>query len=237
MKFKNLLLSLIALVMLAAPGAAATTFITTVKDTNVDQVQEEAIKVFTQRKFSISEVTPYKIDFQKSSGDGFFLQARVMTVRINMLPKDGNVKLIVSEIELNNMLGARARSIDPIIPLIKTVRNAIDGTPMDSIVDESEDEKKPKVPESGLEFANARNSDGFPVISAVSKDSIAEKAGFKAGDIITEMNIRSTKDMNINELRTKINERIAGKRVVMLTFLREGKESTAKLKNPESANK
>lgn len=63
-------------------------------------------------------------------------------------------------------------------------------------------------------------------ISEVLPDSAAAKAGFKAGDVITEIN--GQKIRSFSELRAKIATSGVGKEVE-LTYLRDGKENKAKV--------
>ncbi|WP_068544917.1 Do family serine endopeptidase [Thalassotalea crassostreae] len=68
------------------------------------------------------------------------------------------------------------------------------------------------------------NQGGF--VSQVTKDSAAEKAGIKAGDIIVAVDGKKIK--SFNELRGKIGSIGAGK-TVKLTLLRDGDEETVKV--------
>lgn len=76
------------------------------------------------------------------------------------------------------------------------------------------------------------NQGGF--VEQVTKDSAAEEAGIKAGDVITKVNGKRIK--SFSELRGKIGSIGAGKDVKITVITREGKERTytATLKKPES---
>lgn len=76
------------------------------------------------------------------------------------------------------------------------------------------------------------NQGGF--VEQVAKDSAAEEAGIKAGDVITKVNGKRIK--SFSELRGKIGSIGAGKDVKITVVTREGKERTYKvtLKKPES---
>lgn len=76
------------------------------------------------------------------------------------------------------------------------------------------------------------NQGGF--VEQVVPNSAAEKAGIKAGDVITKVNGKSVK--SFSELRGKIGSIGAGKKVD-ITIIREGKEKafTIELQKPETA--
>lgn len=63
-------------------------------------------------------------------------------------------------------------------------------------------------------------------VSEVLPDSAAAKAGFKAGDVITEIN--GQKIRSFSELRAKVATSGVGKEIE-LTYLRDGKEAKAKV--------
>ena len=120
---KKLSIAIALLFIFVSTTFAAAIYTTTIKDCNVGQVQDVLIEIMTGKNFVINEVTPYKITFDKNFGDGFWTAAQNTTVRINLLERDGNVKMMVSETEkISNGWGGffeRKRSIDQLIPIIK----------------------------------------------------------------------------------------------------------------------
>lgn len=82
--------------------------------------------------------------------------------------------------------------------------------------------------ELNAEMAKAFNIDTQQgaFISEVLPDSSAEKAGLKAGDVITALN--GQKIQSFSELRAKVATSGAGKEIE-ITYLRDGKSSTAKV--------
>ena len=71
------------------------------------------------------------------------------------------------------------------------------------------------------------NKDKDIIIHSVFEDSPADKAGLKAGDIITSINNQSTENMTSAELAKKIKESKNGK--IELTYKRDNKEKKVKL--------
>lgn len=78
------------------------------------------------------------------------------------------------------------------------------------------------------------NQGGF--VQRVMPDSAAEKAGIKAGDVITKVNGQTVK--TFNELRAKIGSIGAGKKVKISVIRKDGKEKTysVTLQKSEQAN-
>ena len=67
-------------------------------------------------------------------------------------------------------------------------------------------------------------------VTEVLKDAIADKAGLKAGDVITEHNLVSIKQTGAAKMREDIERRVTGGLVSMLTVRRNGKEVIVKLR-------
>ncbi|MBQ8091527.1 MAG: PDZ domain-containing protein, partial [Pyramidobacter sp.] len=67
-------------------------------------------------------------------------------------------------------------------------------------------------------------------VTEVLKDAIADKAGLKAGDVITEHNLVSIKQTGAAKMREDIERRVTGGLVSMLTLRRNGKEVIVKLR-------
>lgn len=242
MKVKQLFLSLLLLFITATPGFAIKTFITTINNTDVEEVHNTAIPIFLERNFSIGEMTPYKIEFQKSEYRTAWKwnslegqpESCLMLVRLHTIAQGDNVKIIATEIEETNSIGKHVRSIDFIVPLIRELKSSIDGTPLDAIANEVPKKRKSDVHiksfGAGLKLAKKKNTDNFPVIEAISPESIAEKAGLKAGDVILSLNLKSVQGCNLQKLQENISDRVTKKRAVVLSYLRDGKEYVAKLR-------
>ena len=142
---KRLSIAIAMLLIFVSTSFAAAIYTTTIKDCSVEQVQDVLIEIMTGKNFVVNEVTPHKLTFDKNFGDGFWTAAQNTTVRFNLLERDGNIKMMVSETEkISNGWGGffeRKRSIDHLIPIIKEVRNSIDNTPKDEIINEAVDQQ------------------------------------------------------------------------------------------------
>ena len=222
----------VALFVLLGCNAAwgAQVFVTTVQSTDIRQVQDVSIEYMMGRNFAVDRVEEYTLTFTKGFGDGFWLASRNMVVKFNMLARDGNVKLMVTQFENSPQAWLSGqRAIEHLIPLIRNIRHSIDGTPQDQIENEAVNQgaddsdtspnKQKAVVKSGLSF------DGLNVKS-VEAGGIAEKAGLKAGDRIVEINARPADEKTLKDLDT----RLASGRSVMVVYEREGKKDVATLK-------
>jgi len=72
--------------------------------------------------------------------------------------------------------------------------------------------------------------DDSGTVTEVQKGAIADKAGLKAGDVITEHNLVSLKQTGAAKMREDIERRVTGGLVSMLTVRRDGKEVIVKLR-------
>ena len=218
----------------------AQVFTTTIRNTTVQQVREVSLAYMMGRDFAIDRVEEYTITFTKGFGDGVWTEYRNMIVKFNVLQKDDDVKLMVTQFEDSPPSHASIvvyspnlivvpyytqrrgqRAIGHLIPLIKDIRHSIDGTPLDRIVNEAADQQPEIEPikTSGLSF------DGF-IIKAIEPGSLAEKAGLQPGDTIVEINGKSADE---NALKN-IDVRLAAGRYVMITYERNGNKDLVTLK-------
>lgn len=221
---------LIAFSLTVATADAAQLFVTTIRDTNAEKAHAVILEVMTSNKFVIDDVDKYKVVFTKNYGDGFFIASQHCMVKFNMLEQEnGSLKMMVSETEYHQNLGFRARSIDPLIPLIRTIRQKLDGTDPAYIENEAptkEELAKPKPEPLGLAFGE-KTTDGFVTISSVEPNSKAAKVGLQSGDVVYEVDGRSIGDMSITALMNYIDAKISDKSSVMLAYLRGDKKDLA----------
>lgn len=138
---KKILITTAILLIFTSASFAATIYTTTIKNCSVEQVQDVLIEIMTGKNFVINEVTPYKLTFDKNFEDAF------TTVIFNLLARDANVRMIVTETEKSSYGYKSLRSINHLVPIIKEVRNSIDHTPQDEITNEAVDQ----LPGSGNE--------------------------------------------------------------------------------------
>lgn len=230
LKFLVFSLFLIPLSLSITTADAAQLFVTTIQGTNVEKAHAAILEVMTENKFIIDDVDKYKVVFTKNYGDGFFIASQHCMVKFNMLEQeDGSLKMMVSETEYHQNLGFRARSIDPLIPLIGTIRQKLDGTDPAYIENEAptkEELANPKPVPLGLAFGD-KTTDGFVAISSVEPKSKAAKVGLQTGDVIFEVDGRSVADMSVSALMKYIDGKMSDKSSVMLGYLRGDKRDLA----------
>ena len=97
---KKFFVTLALILALSSTASAASLYTTTIMDVTPEQVQDALIEIFTGKNFIIDEVTPYMVSFQKSFGDGVFLATKLNTIKCNLIERDGNVRLMVTQMEL-----------------------------------------------------------------------------------------------------------------------------------------
>lgn len=219
---KKILAGLALALLVAAPAGADALYTVTLRNVTVAQTQDVILDVMTNHKFTIEDVDPYRITFMKTFSDVFMGGARVTRSKFNLLQRDDNVKMIVSQVDdLGTM--RQARSIDHLIPYIKEIKNRLDGTPLDQIVNETNDgaaPTRPKIETLGIVMGE-RTPRGV-AIQAVAEGSRAETAGLTAGDIVTEINGRSVADFQPQALQQFIEEKDGAKGTLYVGFLRDG---------------
>ncbi len=234
---KKILIVIALILTFTSTAFAAAIYTTTIKDCTVEKVQDVLIEVMTGKNFVVNEVTPYKMTFDKNFGDGFWSAAQNTTVRFNLLARDGNIKMMVSETEkISNGWGGffeRKRSIDQLIPIIKEVRSSIDHTPKDAITNEAVDQ----LPGSGNEREKKlgltlTDKDGENVykVKAVEPGSASSDAKIFINDKILEINGRVLSSLDKDSVNSYIaNKWGAGASLVML-IEHEGEQKLITLK-------
>lgn len=220
-------------ILYSTPLFAASIYTTTIQETSVEQVQEVLIEVMTGKNFAIDEVTPYKVTFNKNFGDGFFIASRAQTVIFNLLARDGNIKMMVTQIELYQGISKRQRSIDHMIPIIKEVRNAIDGTPIDNIENEAVDQlpgggnKREK--SLGITISE-KDSRGRYLVEKIAPGSCAADKQFAVGDVIIEINGRTAAEFEKKALDSYIANKWGEGTSIIFTLDRFGETQIITLK-------
>lgn len=219
------------LLIFTSTSNAASLYITTIRECTPEQVTDTLIEVLTGKNFTINEVTPYKVTFNKSfpMGLGGYSHNNVI---FNLIERDGNVKMMVSQVAL---LGVQImqRSIDHMVPIIKEVRNSIDGTPFDAISNEavnqlpgSGNEREKKL---GISIGN-KGSEGSYRITSVEPGSVAADAGLAINDEILEINGRVLSEYDKKAVNSYISNKWgAGSSLIML-ISRDGDQKMVTLK-------
>ena len=224
---KKLFLSF-ALIMLVALSADAANILTvTILETTPEKTQDALIEVFTGKNFTIDEVNPYNVSFMKNFGDGFWTAARLNKIKCNIIPRDGNIKLMVSQIESINGVITRPRGIDHLVPLIAEVKHLLDGTPISAIANEAVDQLPGSGNERERQLGLTIGESG--TITDVASDGAANGNIF-IGDRLIEINGMTLADMDVAAIRSYIaNKWGAGSSLVMLVE-HEGEKKIITLK-------
>ena len=234
---KKLSIAIALLFIFVSTAFAAAIYTTTIKDCNVGQVQDVLIEIMTGKNFVVNEVTPYKITFDKNFGDGFWTAAQNTTVRINLLERDGNVKMMVSETEkISNGWGGffeRKRSIDQLIPIIKEVKNSIDHTPKDDIANEAVDQ----LPGSGNErekklglTLNDKDEQNVYRVKSIDPGSASSDAKIIINDKILEINGRTLSSLDKDAVTAYIANKWASGASLVILIDHEGEQKLVTLK-------
>lgn len=207
-------LALILAVFFVQAASAANILTVTIRETTPEKTQDALIEVFTGKNFTIDEVTPYNVSFTKNFGDGFWTAARLNKIKCNIIPRDGNIKLMVSQIENINGVVSRPRGVDHLMPLIAEVKTLLDGTPIDTIKNEAVDQ----LPGSGndREHKLGLTVGDAGLLTDVAKDGAASGKIF-IGDRLLEINGMDLTTMDAEAIRSYIaNKWGAGSSLVML---------------------
>jgi hypothetical protein len=217
--------------LVTGANAASRMYTTTIRDTTIPTVQETIINVFSSKGFAVTDIGPNKIDLNKTFGDGFFLAIRNRTITFTMFPREKDVRVMVTQSELNQGIVRLQNSIDHLIPLIKTVRNQIDRTPLDLIENESvnNDVVSPKEKKHGI-VINDKDAEGFYRIQSIERMSGAENAKLSVNDAIIEINGRVMSDYNKEEINTYIDNKWQEGSSLIMLISRDGEQKMITLK-------
>lgn len=211
---KKLLTTLALILALASTASAASLYTTTIMDVSAAQVQDALIEIFTGKNFIIDEVTPYMVSFQKSFGDGFFEPTKLNTVKCNLIERDGNVRLMVSQMEIIAGRTMRKRSIDHLIPMLSEVKHVLDGTPVEEVRNEAVNQLPGSGNEREKELGLVLGENGG-VIDV--KPGSAAHGKIAIGDAILEINGMSLNGMDRDAVKTYIaNKWGSGASLIML---------------------
>ena len=229
---RKLALLFILLVLFSAPAMAATIYTTTVNETVIPVVQDVILEIMMGKNFYIDEVDSNKVIVGKNFGDGIWIPTTFCKVKFNLLERDGNVKIMVTQTDTVG-LTSRQRPIDHLIPFIQEIKNKIDGPPISQISSEAVNQ----LPGSGNVREKAlgiqlgtKLESGYIVIKDVDSASMAADAGLVPGDLIVEVNGRSSKDFDVNGLKSYLANKSAQKTSILLIYSRGDHESLVTLK-------
>ncbi len=236
-KISVIILAVASIFCITAASWAASIFTTTIRNCTPEQVTDVLIEVMTGKNFVVNEVTPYKVTFDKNFGDGFWVAAQNTTVRFNLLQRDGNVKLMVTETEKYNdgwSTVERKRAIDQLVPLIQEVRNLIDHTPKDQITNEAVDQlpgsgnKREK--KLGIKLTS-KGLDGFYRVKTVEPGSFAaESKSVFINDKVLEINGQNLASLEQEAIETYIANKWGAGSSLMFLIEHEGEQKIVTLK-------
>lgn len=227
---KKLLTTLALILALSSTASAASLYTTTIMDVTPEQVQDTLIEIFTGKNFIIDEVTPYMVSFQKSFGDGVFLATKLNTIKCNLIERDGNVRLMVTQMELIGGQTMRQRSIDHLIPMLSEVKHVLDGTPVEEVRNEAVNQLPGSGNEREKELGLVLGENGE--VTDVKSGSVAH-GKIAAGDTILEINGMSLNGMDREAVKTYIaNKWGSGASLVMLV-LHDGEKDFVTVKKGE----
>jgi len=204
----------------AVPAFAESMYVVTIKNADVKKVQDVLIEVFTGKNFNLDDVSNYRVVFTKGFGDGFWVASRKCLVKCNTLERDGNVRLVVTEEEVG--AGYRRRSIDHLVPFIKEVKHAVDGTAIEAITNEAQNQ----LPESGNvreKTLGLKVSDDQKVLDVAAGS--ASQGKIFVGDRILEIDGVSAESMKKDSMTTYLNNKWGAGKSITFTVEHEGKKS------------
>lgn len=213
-------------------AGASTLFTTTIMGATIQEVQDAIIGVMTREKFTLEEVDDNKVVMGRQGPSVLFMPGAYSRVRFNMLPRDGNIKLLVNQVDSQGPQ-SQQRPIAALVPLIKEIRNKVDGTPKDQVTNEtaaaSAASGTPKGKTLGI-VLGSKNAEGFIVIDKVEAGGKGAETGLAARDVIMEVNGRSTKDFDAGSLKAYLEEKWSQKASIILVYSREGKTDLVTIK-------
>lgn len=187
----------------------------------------------TREKFTLEEVDDNKVVVGKQGASVLFIPGAYSRVRFNMLIRDTNVKLMVNQVD---SLGpeSQQRPVAPLVPLIKEIRNRVDGTPKEQITNETVITVAAATNQAGKSLGirlGKKNTEGYIVIEKVEPGSKAAQNGLAALDVLLEVNGRSTKEFEVSALQAYLDEKWSQKASIVVVFSREGKTDFVTIKD------
>lgn len=215
-----------------ATGAAAKLFTTTILGTTVQQVQDVIIEVMTRENYTLEEVDDNKVIMGKQGPSVLFMPGPYSRVRFNILPRDGNIRLMVNQVDSQGPQSMQ-QTVAHLVPLIREIRNRLDGTPKEQITNETATTTSGPVAPAGKSLGirlGEKNGEGFIVIERVEPGSKAAEAGLNKLDILLEVNGRSTKEFDVKGLQAYLEEKWGQRASILLIYSREGETEIATIK-------
>ena len=232
---KKLVLCAIFILVFASSAPAANMFTTVIRETTIPVVQETIINIFSQKGFAVADVGSNKVALNKSFGDGFFTAIRNRTILFTLLQQEEDVKMMVSQNELNNGWIHLQNNIEHLIPLVQEVRSTIDGTPLDQIVNETpapSDASKPAPKKIGLTLAKPDGQEHY--VAKIEKGGEADKAGLASGTVVYEINGKVLNDMKTQrEIENYINTKWDAGASLILLYDKNGTKEMLTLKKTD----
>ncbi len=119
---KKFTLLILLLALFSTPAMAATIYTTTINETTIPRVQDVILEIMMGKNFYIDDVDANKVIVGKNFGDGIWVPTTFCKVKFNLLERDGNVKVMVTQTDTVG-LASRQRPIDHLVPFIQEIKN------------------------------------------------------------------------------------------------------------------
>lgn len=214
-------------------GSAAGLFTTTIMGTTIPEVQDVILEIMTREKYTLEEVDDNKVVVGRQGPSVLFIPGAYSRVRFNMVVRDANVRLMVNQVDSQGPQ-SQQQPIAPLVPLIREIRNRIDGTPKDQITNETATAATGTAIPAGKTLGirlGSKTPEGYIVIERVDPGSKASEIGLAALDILLEVNGRSTKEFEVKALQSYLEEKWSQKASILAIYSRDGKTELATIKD------
>lgn len=213
-------------------------YLVSIKNTTVDNVKTALTSEFKKAHYEVKINEPNRLGFKFVQGDGLFTPIQRYTVYCEMTQDSENVRIEVSK-KLAQGFFTMIEDVEDIVPIIKNVKQQIDGTPIEYIVNEHEgapEEREALAQRLGIALSE-QNTDGTFNIKEIEPHSAASSTNLAVGDKIFEINARPINSMTKEEAEKLLAERWEAGLSIMFTYERDGTKDIVSIKRAASAEK
>ncbi|MDO9509560.1 MAG: PDZ domain-containing protein [Thermovirgaceae bacterium] len=217
----------------AGADTTASLFTMTIMGTTIPEVQDVILEIMTREKYTLEEVNGNKVVMGRQGPSVLFIPGVYSRVRFNMVARDTNVKLMVNQVDSQGPQ-SQQQPIAPLVPLIKEIRNRIDGTPKEQITNETITPVAETATTTGKTLGirlGAKTPEGYIVVDKVEPGSKASEAGLTALDVLLEVNGRPTKEFEVKDLQSYLEKKWSQKASILVVYSRDGKTELATIKD------